>query len=187
MQQRENTVYNTAWYAGSNVNTSGPTTILPALETATSGWSNVNNQTYTMGTTNFNGTNAYTGCPAPSSGSAVTCTTNTYTLGQRTGKARMITAQEATSMGCLYATNQSCPNWMNNYLYQSTSYGGTVDDNTQRNDASGTARNNYGYWTMSAFLSNTTNAWLVNYHGYVAPTGTSNTLYGARAVVVVNK
>ena len=74
LQQRENTVYNTAWYSSSNDSSKGPTTILPALESATSGWTNINNQTYTMGTTTFK-TNAYTGCT--SSG----CTTNTYTLG----------------------------------------------------------------------------------------------------------
>ena len=71
LQQRENTVYNKAWYADSDDNTKGPLTILPVLEEATSGWSNVFEQTYIMGTTIFNGTDAYTGCPSVSSGSAV--------------------------------------------------------------------------------------------------------------------
>jgi len=49
MQQRENTVEKTAWYSNSNDNTKGPLTVLPLLESATAGWTNVNNQTYTMG------------------------------------------------------------------------------------------------------------------------------------------
>ena len=176
LQQRENTVYNTAWYSSSYDNSKGPTTILPALESATSGWTNVNNQTYTMGTTNFNNTNAYTGCTESG------CTTNTYTLGQRTGKARMITMQEALALGCTLS-ERSCPNFMNNYLYNSTSYGGTVVDDTTANGAS----HNYGYWTMSADSSNSIGAWGVYFDGSVGNFSTTSTYYGARAVVVVNK
>ena len=170
LQQRENTVYNTAWYSSSNDNSNGPTTILPALESATSGWTNVNNQTYTMGTTVFKD-NAFTGCA--SSG----CTINNYTLGQRTGKARMITMQEALSLGCT-TSDQSCPNWMNNYLNGSTSYGGTVNDTT--------GGDNYGYWAMSAD-SGASNAWRVDYDGKVYNYFTTRTNSGARAVVVVSK
>ena len=83
------------------------------------GWSNVNVQTYTMGTTVFRD-NAYTGCSSSSS-----CTTNTYTLASRTAKARMITVQEAKALGCSEAT-KSCPIWMYNYLYKSSSNGGTA-------------------------------------------------------------
>lgn len=101
MQSQRNTIYNTPWiseldYSGSTTfaNDKGPLTILPALESATAGWVNVNNQTYEMGTTTFK-TNAYTGCSAYN-----TCSTNTYTLSSRTGKARMITLQEAKLLGC---------------------------------------------------------------------------------------
>ena len=175
LQQRENTVYNTAWYADSNDSTKGPLTILPVLESATSGWTNVNDQTYTMGTTTFK-TNAYTGCT--SSG----CTTNTYTLDERTGKARMITMQEALALGCT-TSSKSCPNFMNNYLYNSTSYGGTVNDTHTENGAG----YNNGYWTMSATSSGTNSAWSVDYNGYVNSNYTTNANYGARAVVVVSK
>ena len=175
LQQRENTVYNTAWYSSGN-NSNGPLKILPALENATSGWTNVNNQTYTMGTTNFNNTNAYTGCESSE------CTTNKYTLGQRTGKARMITMQEALALGCAQR-DQSCPNWMNNYLYDSTSNGGTVVDDTTANGA----EHNYGYWTMSANSSYSGFAWYVDSFGRVNDSNTTNTSYGARAVVVVSK
>ena len=175
LQQRENTVYNTAWYSSED-NSKGPLTILPVLESATSGWTNVNNQTYTMGTTNFNNTNSYTGCTKSG------CTINTYTLGQRTAKARMITMQEAIALGCT-STNKSCPNFMNNYLYNSTSYGGTVVDDTTANGAS----HNSGYWTMSADSSYANYAWDVNYYGGVYSLNTTYTSFGARAVVVVSK
>ena len=62
-----------------------------------------------MGTTVFNGTNGYTGCSL--SGNNWNCTENKYTLGARRTKARMITAQEVSMVGCTYATN-SCSKWM---------------------------------------------------------------------------
>ena len=170
LQQRENTVYNTAWYSSSADNSKGPLTILPALESATSGWTNVNDQTYTMGTTTFK-TNAYTGCASSE------CTTNTYTLGQRTGKARMITMQEAIALGCTIR-ERSCPNFMYNYLKESTSYGGTVNDTT--------GGDNSIYWTMSANSSDTNDAWYVAHSGFVYY-GTASASGGARAVVVVSK
>ena len=154
MQSQRNIVYNNHWYEAANntySNTSGPIVALPALESATAGWTNVNNQTYTMGTTTFK-TNAYTGCSTYSS-----CATNTYTLASRTAKARMITIQEAKYLGCT-ATDKSCPIWMNNYLPQSTSYGGTINDTTDRNT---------GYWTMNAYPSNIYYAWFVSSHGSV--------------------
>ena len=174
MQSQKNILYGTRWYQSDPTNgfsnTTGPIVALPALESATAGWTNVNNQTYTMGTTTFK-TNAYTGCSTYSS-----CATNTYTLASRTAKARMITIQEAKYLGCT-ATNKSCPIWMNNYLPQSTSYGGTINDTTDRNT---------GYWTMNAYPSNIYYAWFVSSHGSVqnydayAP-------FGIRAVVVVSK
>ena len=183
LQQRENIVKNSPWnYDSTGVsgdNTSGPMTVLPQLESATSGWTNVNDQTYTMGTTNFNNTNAYTGCSSYNS-----CTTNTYTLGQRTAKARMITVQEAAAVGCTNSS-KSCPNWMNNYLACSTNYGGTVSE------GSCGYPDNDGYWTMSTYSSKKTQDNAFAYAWLVGSTG--NVLegyyyaYGARAVVVINK
>ena len=125
-----------------------------------------------MGTTNFNGTTAYTD---PSS------YTNTYTLPERTGKARMITAQEAESVGCVKYSERSCPNWMYNYLYGSASFGGTVNDNPY-----GT---NYGYWTMSSRGSSSVH--YIRFTGELAAvtlsTLTGSTGIGARAVVVISK
>ena len=174
LQQRENTIRNVAWYSGNGDNSKGPLTILPQLEAATSEWNNVNNQTYTMGVTDFNETNAFTGC------SSTTCTSNVYTLGSRTGKARMITIQETNELGC--RTNVgSCPKWMYNYLYQSTLYGGTIDDNVY------TTNYNNGYWTMSSDPSNSTYVWLVYLRGIVGSYYSYDTGSGARAVIVINK
>ena len=78
----------------------GPLTALKALEDATVGWTNVNNQTYTMGTTIFKD-NAYTFCDGD-----LSCTTNTYILSPRKAKARMLTVQEAVALGC---TKTTCP------------------------------------------------------------------------------
>ncbi len=172
MQQRENTIYNTAWYETSADNSKGPLTVLPALESATARWTNVNDQTYTMGDTPFQGI-SFTGCRYTE------CTTNTYTLASRTGKARMITVQEAGGLGCEYMTSRSCPAWMINYLHESTSFGGTVN-------VTGEYGSNLGYWTMSAYSSNKSEAMYVRYSG-VYEDVVLYTTYGARAVVVIDK
>ena len=183
MQAQRNTVYNTAWitaldYSGSTTYASdkGPLTILTALESATAGWVNVNDQTYTMGTTTFK-TNANTGCSAYN-----TCSANTYTLASRTAKARMITLQEAAVLGCT-GSDKSCPNWMNNYLGSSTSYRGTENDTSLGPNGS----MNNGYWTMSAYSSNTSLAWNVHQRGRVNNISVYQSNFDARAVVQVSK
>ena len=179
LQQRENTVRNIAWYADGNDNTKGPLTILPQLESVTNGWNHVENQTYTMGTTNFNNTNAFTGCTYD--GTDLNCNINTYTLTERTAKARMITNQEVAVTGC-NTSNGSGPEWMSNYLYQSSSNGGSVDDNTQNSSG----QYNVGYWTMSAHLSFPTEAFTIQ-SGFMNNFSTSGTYFGARAVVIISK
>lgn len=171
LQQRENTVYNTAWYLDANNNTKGPLTILPSLEDKTKDWTNVNDQTYTMGTTNFNNTNAFTKC------SDTACTANSYTLTERVAKARMITLQETIALGCK-STEKTCPIWMNNYLNNSTTYGGTNNDSTDDK--------NLGYWTMST-ATDSTKAYAIVSGGNTSALNTTSTDYGARAVVVINK
>ena len=186
-------------------NNLGPITILRALEQATSTWTNVNILSYEPGVTTLY-QNAYTGCTysGGSSGTYLTsCGTNTYTsssLGTRTSRARMITVLEASATGCLVwkdgaqytnimgnsinAYNHgSCPDYMHNYLVDSTSYGGSYKDNTK--NVSGTY--DYGYWTMSASSSNSTYAWSVNYHGRLYYGNVSDTHHGARAVVEITK
>ena len=215
LQQRENTVRNIPWYSEEvtnadgtkttvNDNTKGPLTILPKLEEATSTWTNVNFQEYTAGYTNFF-ENAFTGCDQTGD-YKITCNVNTYnsdsnnlTLSKRKVRARMITAQEASSTGCLAwkdgsinstvmgnsknAYNQgSCPDWMHNYLYQSKDSGGSYDDKTANENGT----YNYHYWTMSTLSSTTNYAWRVNSEGnYNATSVYSDGC--ARAVVVINK
>ena len=189
LQQRENTIYSTPWYLAANQNNQGPTTVLPALESATESWSYVNSQTYKLGTTEF-GSETYktanTGAPWAEGGFVIP-NTNTYTLASRTAKARMITVQEAYEMGCKrYASNgssnMSCKKFMNNYLYESTTYGGTVVDDYHTG-----SDHNYGYWTASAVSSDATAAFFVNRTGTAHNYNTSDAYYGARAVVVVQK
>ena len=203
MQQRENTVRNIPWYKDADDNTKGPLTILASLEAATSTWTNVELQEYTAGYTNFY-ENAYTGCNQTSN-YKITCNTNTYngdqanlTLSKRKVRARMITAQEASSTSCLcykdgYADstimgnsinsyNQgSCPDWMHNYLYQSKINGGSYEDNTTNENGD----YNWDYWTMSADSSS--NAWKVTHGGDLNSTNTSKNAHAARAVVIISK
>ncbi len=180
MQQRENTKEKAAWaYGDNNVNKNnnknGPTTALSTLETATKGWTYVKDQIYTLGTTVFK-ENAYTGC---GSNNSLDCTANVYTMKERTAKARMITAQEAKSLGCKLGNMGTCPVWMTNYLTSSTHYKGNVDGESS------------GYWTMSAASFNNTYALYVNFTGMIRPLETNGGNYtsptGIRAVVVIDK
>ena len=73
--------------------------------------------------------------------------------------------------------NGSCPDFMHNYLEQSTQYGGSYDDTTSI----------FGYWTMSAYSGSTIHAWCVMKHGTLSGHGVENSDAGARAVVEINK
>lgn len=170
LQQRENTINAVAWYQDENDatvvdNTKGPLTILPALENATKNWSNVNDQTYTMGETIFKD-NAYTFCRN------VNNCSEGYTLDSRTSKARMITLQEVNSTGC-NTSNGNCPIWMFNYLKNCSSYNCTVEDN-----------NSVDYYTMTTTSFNS--AWVVECYSVLYSTPV-NMNGSARAVVVINK
>ena len=178
MQQRENTIDSTAWANGSNNNV-GPITVLPVLEQATSGWTNVNDITYTAGTTTLY-QNAYTGCTGSSS--SLSCTTKLYTLPERTAKARMITVQESTALGCRYSTQLTCPRWMYNYLYDSISYGTVINRNADSN-----GKTIYGYWTMAASTNASNRAWVVHNNGSHNYYPINSDKYAARAVVEINK
>ncbi len=185
LQQRENTIYQTARYKESNDNTQGPTTILRVLENAPANWMNVNNQTYTLGLTIFKD-NAFTGCTYDEITDKFTCVTNIYTMGERTGKSRMITVQEAHALGCLgfesdRSTTGTCPIWMYNYLYNSKLYGGTV---SQRGEEFGS---DYGYWTMNAYISDSTRAYCVYDTGRIGNQPTSVSSEGGRAVIMIKK
>ena len=174
MQSQRNVTYNSQWYETSSNVSNGPLTVLGMLEAATAGWTNVDNQSYKLGTTTFK-TNAYTRCDSYNS-----CTANSYTLVARTAKARMMTLQEAVLLGCT-TTAKSCPIWMYNYLNNSTSYGGTVNDNNVRPGASNSA----AHWTVSTY--GPYQVWMIYYNGSVAYTDANGIITGSRAVVVVSK
>ena len=179
---RESTYPRTDWYrndSGNSDNTQGPLVALSSLENVTSTWTNVNDQTYTMGTTVFKD-NAFTGCEENG------CTSNTYTLEARTAKARMITMQEAIALGCT-ASSQSCPVFLYNYSYNCTNYGGTVNDTSKIG-----ADYNYGSFTMNAKSDSNSSAWYISNSGKLSYTSTytynyNNIGYDLRAVVVINK
>ncbi len=170
LQQRENTVANTAWYEAAEADGSnGPTTILAALEDATSSWTNVNTMNYSIG--DDTKTLGYSMCDSPTS-----CTRSRYTL-TKTSKVRMITAQELAPLGCNAKSDKSCKKFVYNYLKNATSYGGTF-----KTDA------NSNYWTMSIAYPSTNYAW------YVIDWGRLNSNFavndsncGGRAVVEINK
>lgn len=91
MQSQRKIVNNTEW--APNSNTSGPTTILSIIANVTSSWSNVNNQTYSIG--DSSSTLGYSGCSEYNS-----CTATTYPKLEKSNvKARMITVQEAVNYG----------------------------------------------------------------------------------------
>lgn len=176
MQSQKNIINNIEWNKESD-NTKGPMTVLPALEKTTKGWSNVNDQTYTMGSTSFDG-NSNTGCKI--NNTEIICTRNRYTLEERTAKARMITAQEAAKLGCRESSG-SCPIWMYNYLAVSTYYGGTMNDKSLYENIG-----NNGYWTMSTDL-NSNNVFQIDFVAMIRSNNQNLPSYGARAVVVVSK
>ena len=194
MQSQKNIVRNTPWmgkedYTNANTDATscshdacvdeGPLTAMKALERTTQGWTNVDSQFLTMGRTEFIG-NLNTGCNVYNN-----CTKLTYSWesSPRTGKARMITLQEAVDLGCT-DTNSSCPKWMYNYLSNSTSYGGTVND-TALDPA--TAKGMLGYWTMNASSYYANNAWGISPKGIAASLNLYSNNYGIRAVVSIKK
>ncbi len=142
LQSQKNTVYNVAWYKDARDSTKGPLTVLPVLEEKTKDWNNVNMLTYEMGKTVFED-NSYTTCSE--TGQIWKCTESKYTLPERSARARMITTQEVTKLGCKSGNQssgkKSCPIWLYNYLYNTIN----VDDHVENG-----AIHNYGYWTMSS-------------------------------------
>ena len=176
MYQNANTDGTSCLYG--SCNDEGPLTAIRALEQITDIWTNVNTINYTMGTTVFK-TNQYTGCSSYNS-----CTTNTYTLDSKTVKARMITLQEAASLGCT-DSNSSCPIWMYNYLVNSTNYGGTIN-----HSPTGLSASNNAYLTMTVSSDHPNKIWVIPFNGNVMVSGgieVDPSNVGIRAVIVISK
>ena len=169
MQSQQDTVSNIIWAESSNAN--GPTIALTALEEATKNWKNVNDQTYTMGTTVFK-ENPYTTCNV--SNETNICSSNGYILPERTAKARMITTQETNALECTGKTG-SCAIWLHNYMADATKYSGTKEGES------------YSYWTMNSsnntrFVTGVTTSGYVNTMEMI-----SSGLRSIRAVIEISK
>lgn len=93
----------------------GPITITKTLDEKTKNWTNVNDQSYTMGTTIFK-TNANTGCTTYNM-----CNAISYTWPLKVSKARLLTIQEAVDLGCTLDSN-SCPKFLNNSGWMMSSH-----------------------------------------------------------------
>ncbi len=179
LQTRENakredgSFYGTNWNASEETVADGPTYVIRAVEEATDSWDYVNTINYTMGTTEFLG-NANTDCWVDSS-HAVHCNKISYSWEPKTAKARVITAQEASNVGCL-EEQQSCPIWMYNYSNRCHSKGCP-------NEESATQEN---YATMSS-AAVTDWAWLIYSEGRLARNNIHNLLRGVRPVIELDK
>jgi len=162
MQTQRNIITLTKWNNNSDT-TYGPVDALAALNAETSSWYNVNDIPFEAGKTPFSGYHAETGCATYDS-----CTTNKYTLPLRSIRARMISLQETSSLGCTNNFN-SCPKWLYNHL---DSYGSTT-----------------AYWTMSALTMMNRYVWIVTQNGNVSNGEGDITQYeyGIRPVVEINK
>lgn len=172
MQSQQTIVDNIKWN-DQNDSSEGPVVALTKLEEATAKWTNVNDQTYTMGTTVFKD-NAYTGCG--NYGDPITCSSNIYVLPERTSKVRMITVQEALIFGCLSDQSMSCPVWMYNYM------GGTSFKGEGSYEGA-----SYNYFTMNGFSPNPTNAFTIANNGKLVRSYLKYEHAGVRAVVNVSK
>ena len=111
----------------------GPLTALEALEEETANWKNVNDQTYTMGSTIFKD-NAFTSCYHGWDGS-LKCKSNLYKLSERTVKARMLTVQEVMAttnkkLNFLNISSAADSYWLMNIYY--TTY--MVDTSGKQHD-----------------------------------------------------
>ena len=177
LQQRENTVNGVAWgkttdtcdtyYHSSNC--TGPLNALSALESATTNWSNVNNQTYTIGTTKINGTVVNGNCEH----SGLSCTTSLFTFTKTNVKARLIFVQEATSINC---TESTCPIFVKNCLAPATTCG-----NYKFTDSA--------YWTMNGTNDKLSLAacGIITTLNVTCSFDKNSTSLGVRAVVVITK
>lgn len=160
-------------YATQGRNDKGPLSALASVESLTSKWSNVNNQTYTLGTTVFK-TNSFTACDSYDK----SCTKSDYILSTRTVKGRPISFQEAVLLGCGDQRNSDkCPIWMYNFLRDVNNSGEITSEGES-----------IGYWTLSTVSERNTSAYTIYFGGYIVSSSVnlleSN---GVRPVVVVNK
>ncbi len=168
LQSQKNTLNSVKWYDGENSD-QGTVTALTILENTTSNWMNVNTLDYSI--SDDTSSLGYSGCDYEF---GINCNNVQYKLENKTGKSRMITVQETSTVGC-NNHHKSCPIWMYNYLNSSTNYGGT------KNEDSAT-----GYWTLNVLNSSTNHILIAHQNGNIGYV-VKNMEYGARAVVEITK
>ena len=133
------------WSYSTNAN--GPVHSMSLLNGSTKNWTNVNDQNYIMGPSGISST-----CS-----SYHACYSDAYSLTVK-GKARMITVQEAATLGC---TDQygSCPEWLDSGMM----------------------------WTMNTFENSSTEVWAVCGHYQYLEKYEYDRNMDIRAVVNINK
>ena len=138
-------IENAIWTYSTNAN--GPVHSMSLLKGSTKTWTNVNDQNYIMG----------------SSGTESECLlwheclTNSYSL-TVTGKARMITVQEAVTLGCT-GDYGSCPEWLGSGMI----------------------------WTMNTLEDSSTKVWAIYAHYRYLSTTSYDATGEVRAIVNINK
>ena len=133
------------WSYSTNAN--GPVHSMSLLNGSTKNWTNVNDQNYIMGSYGTSST-----C-----GSYHACYSNAYSLTVK-GKARMITVQEAATLGCTQQYG-SCPEWLDSDVM----------------------------WTMNTFENSSTEVWAVCGHFQYLQQYRYDSEMHIRAVVNINK
>ena len=146
MQSLDAIVDDVYWTYSTNAN--GPVHSMGLLKGRTKTWTNVNDQNYIMGSSGTK-SECY---------SWHECHTNSYSL-TVTGKARMITVQEAADLGCT-SENYSCPEWL-------------ASDNL---------------WTMNTLENSSTDVFIIDAHyRYFSTAPCESSFVKVRAIVNINK
>jgi len=130
------------WYKSAANNSQGPENALAELTLRTNDWTNIPEKTYTL------------------SGLGEDKTTRRYEDKTVTGRARLITYEEANNIKTA---------WMFENLHDSGNYGV------------------YGYWTSTAYAGDSGAAWIVYYLGYFISDYTNTGSYGIRPVITLSK
>jgi len=168
-----------AWYEDAKDNSYGPITALNYLNGETAGWTNIssiesyaydnnlNGTTYTYGYQKLEITNG--------EGLLTSKDGNTITELTGTSRARLLTQEEASSLGCT-ETLESCPNWIYGNLH-------TSEDQFLL----------YAYWLLTANVYNNY-AWSLDWQGFLRYIDVVNDRhvayahsYGVRPVIKISK
>ncbi len=144
---------NNIWTYSTNAN--GPVHSMELLNGSTKTWTNVNDQSYYFG--NYG--------PNSSCSAYDNCSCGGYELTVR-GKARMITVQEAASLGCS-SNYDSCPEWLP-YTRASSNYREKI-------------------WTMNTVCGTTDEVWVISHYYNLEKWSLDDYDVAMKAVVNINK